>query len=94
MTCKEHFDHLIVFFFLKEDHLIVESDSILIYMIFDNFKFNENIPILVHHIRKLPKNKLVVGFIISVGSEDLTEYGVIIRIDNFSILSSITHIGL
>lgn len=38
------------------DHLIVESDSkILIDMIFDNFKFNRNIPILVHRIWKLLK---------------------------------------
>jgi len=37
-------------------HLIVESDSkILIDMISDNFKFNRNIPILVHWIRKLLK---------------------------------------
>jgi len=43
MAWREHFDHL-----------IVESDSkILIDMIFDKFKFNGNIPILVHRIRKL-----------------------------------------
>jgi len=43
MAWREHFDHL-----------IVESDSkILIDMISDKFKFNGNIPILVHRIRKL-----------------------------------------
>ncbi|KEH38314.1 transmembrane protein, putative [Medicago truncatula] len=69
MTSREHFDHL-----------IVESYSkILFNIIFVNFKFNGNISILVFYIRKLPKMKLVVGFI-SVGSEDLTEYNVIIRV--------------
>jgi len=45
MAWREHYSHL-----------IVESDSkILIDMIFDNFKFNGNIPVLVHRIRKLLK---------------------------------------
>jgi len=38
------------------DHLIVENDfKILIDMICHNFKFNRNIPILVHYTRKLLK---------------------------------------
>jgi ribonuclease HI len=45
MAWREHYSHL-----------IVESDSkILIDMISDNFKFNGNIPVLVHRIRKLLK---------------------------------------
>ena len=43
MAWREHFDHL-----------TVESDSkILFDMISNKFKFNGNIPILVHRIRKL-----------------------------------------
>jgi len=45
MAWREHYSHL-----------TVESDSkILIDMIFDNFKFNGNIPVLVHRIQKLLK---------------------------------------
>ncbi|XP_045821836.1 uncharacterized protein LOC123914696 [Trifolium pratense] len=45
MVWREHFSHV-----------IVENDSkILIDMIYDNYKFNGNVPILVHRIRKLLK---------------------------------------